>query len=126
MKENDVIVKLLFLISVHEFPLLLWYYYKCLIVLNWTEINLLGLLNVFLIHLKLKLKYFPFTMLTWWSMLIWQDTSHYKVTILLFHDGDLVSLITYKGLFWIKLCIVLIRKKCHWYFKVLRIYIVRM
>ncbi len=66
----------------------------CLIVLNWTEINLLGLLNVFPIHFKLKLKYFPVTMLI--SRFCWQDTSHHKVAILLFHGGDLVSLITFE------------------------------
>ncbi len=43
--------------------------------LNGTEINLL---NVCPIHLKLKLIYFPFA-------------------ILLFHGGDLVSLITFEG-----------------------------
>ncbi len=36
-------------------------------------------------------------MLTYWSMLFWQDKSHHKVAILLFHGGDLVSLITFKG-----------------------------
>ncbi len=29
--------------------------------------------------------------------LFWQDTSHHKVAILLFHAGDLVSLITFEG-----------------------------
>ncbi len=29
-------------------------------------------------------------MLTCWSRLFWQDTSHHKVAILLFHGGDLV------------------------------------
>ncbi len=52
---------------------------------------------IFPIYFKLKLKYFPYTMLTWWSTLIWQDTSHHKVAILLFHGGDLVRLITFEG-----------------------------
>ncbi len=67
------------------------------IVLNWTKINLLCLLNVFPKHLKMKLKDFPFRMLTCWSRLFWRDTSHHKVAILLFHGGELVSLITFEG-----------------------------
>ncbi len=55
-------------------------------------------------------------------LFIRQDTSHHKVAILLFHGGDLVSLI----IFWIKLCIVLVGNIYHWYFKVLCIYILRM
>ncbi len=65
---------------------------------NISLINLLlALLNVFPIHLKLKLKYFPVRMLTCLSRLYWQDTSHHKISILLFHGGDLVSLITFEG-----------------------------
>ncbi len=37
-------------------------------------------------------------MVTYWSRLFWQDTSHYKVTIWLFHGGDLVSLIIFEGI----------------------------
>ncbi len=36
-------------------------------------------------------------MLTCWSKLFWQDTSHHKVDIFLFYGGDLVSLITVEG-----------------------------
>ncbi len=35
-----------------------------IVVIIIIEINLLGLLNVFFIHLKLKLKYFPLRILT--------------------------------------------------------------
>ncbi len=41
--------------------------------------------------MKLELKYFPFRMLTCVIKVI------HKVTILLFHGGDLVSLITFEG-----------------------------
>ncbi len=62
-------------------------------------------------------------MLSW---LYWQDTSHHKVAILFFHGGDLVSLSLLRGPFCIKLCLVLVRKNDHRYFKVLCIYILRM
>ncbi len=48
------------------------------------------------------------------------DISHHKGAILLFHSGDLVSLIC------IKLCLVLVGKSYDWYLKVLCIYILRM
>ncbi len=51
----------------------------------------------------------------------------HKVVILLFHVVDLVSLITFlRGLFCIKLCLVLVGIIYHWYFKLLCIYNLRM
>ncbi len=44
----------------------------------------------------LRLLSFLFKMLTCWSRLFWQDTSHHKDAILLLY-GDLVSLITFEG-----------------------------
>ncbi len=66
-------------------------------MLTFLDGPLLGLLNVLPVHLKLKLKYFPFRILTCWSRLFWHNTSYYKVAVLLFHGSDLVSLITFEG-----------------------------
>ncbi len=44
---------------------------------------------------------------------------------LAFHAGDLVRLITLRGLFVINLCLILVATIYQWYFKVLCIYILR-
>ncbi len=54
-----------------------------------------------------------------------QDTSHYKVAILLFHGGDLVSLITFEGTILDQAVSCFGGKNYHWYFKVLFTYILR-
>ncbi len=50
----------------------------------------------------------------------------HKVAILLFHGGDLVSLITFEGTILYQAVSCFSEKIDHWYFKVLCIYILRM